>query len=180
MRGLCSALVFVVVCQEVARLYGLFKCRHLVVVAVAQDGAVDFFHVFDHIFDDDACRIFLCIFDAVDERIAVGCAADAHTRAEVCRLDDYRVAQAAFNAFDKCVFLLVPLLVGKPNVVDNGYSAVFKNHFHRNFVHTVCRRHGVATGVGDTNCFENAFEDAVFAVCAVKHGDYYVDSRFNF
>ena len=98
--------------------------------------------------------------------------------AQVGGLDDDGVTEFLLHSVGELGAGFAPALVGEPHIVHHGYAVGGENHLHRNLVHAVGRRQGVAPGIGYAYGFEDTFENAVLTVGAMEHGYHHVEGGY--
>ena len=176
LSGLASAHIFVFVREELAGLDRFLADRTPMVVGIAENRTVDFLKTLDHVLYNDALWEFSGVVYTLHKLAAVGCRADADRGAKIGRLHNHRITELRLDLFNNSVAASIPLVVGKPDVIYNGYSLGAENHLHRDLVHAVGRRESVAAGEGDSDRLEQSFEYTVLAVGAVKDGNGHMKS----
>ena len=105
---------------------------------------------------------------------------NTNTRAGVRRFDNYRIRDSLLDIVKNSLTAVVPLLIGEPDKVYDGDSAVAKNLLHRDLVHSVSRSKGIATYVRDTDHLENSLKSSVFAVSSMESRKDSIDLRYHF
>ena len=109
-----TALVFVGVAENLAASKRDFAFRCLAVIIIAHYGAIHLLKRRKHPLHDDSGRKLGGVVDGLFQFLLIMSRRDAHGRARIGRLHDYRIGQFLLYLLDDSLTALVPFLIGEP------------------------------------------------------------------
>ena len=137
-------------------------------IIIAHYGAIHLLKRRKHPLHDDSGRKLGGVVDGLFQFLLIMSRRDAHGRARIGRLHDYRIGQFLLYLLNDSLTALVPFLIGKPYEIHYGDAAVAKYLLHRNLIHSVSGSEGVTAHVRYAYHLEYSLQGSIFAVSSVK------------